>query len=180
MNAHPAVLTPNGILEGRKKRNIPQAKLGETELVRIAVGTKHGSITKDHETFRCRAWLYYLKNQRKFAPNFLHEMPPILGYCISDGFAGGAVMVWDVSFTCDICGKKKGEANHWWMVMLGDVPCFDDGQPSQRFTLLPWNIAESRNPDMYHLCGQGCAMQAMERFMTHGSIESELAAHSRR
>jgi len=92
----------------------------------------------------------------------------------------GDDMVWDVAFTCDICGKKKGEANHWWMVMLGDVPCFDEGQPSQRFTLLPWNLAESRNPDMYHLCGQSCAMTAMERFMTHGSIESELAAHLRR
>jgi hypothetical protein len=89
-------------------------------------------------------------------------------------------MVWDVSFTCDICGKKKGEANHWWMVMFGDAPCYDEGQPAQRFTLLPWNIAESRNPDMYHLCGQNCSMAAMERFMTHGSIESELSAHSRR
>jgi len=26
------------------------------------------------------------------------------------------------------------------MVMLGDVPCFDEGQPGQRFTLLPWNM----------------------------------------
>jgi len=24
---------------------------------------------------------------------------------------------------------------------------------------------------MYHLCGQGCAMKAMERFMTTGGIE---------
>jgi hypothetical protein len=24
---------------------------------------------------------------------------------------------------------------------------------------------------MYHLCGQGCAMKAMERFMTTGAIE---------
>jgi hypothetical protein len=89
-------------------------------------------------------------------------------------------MVWDVAFTCDICGKKKGEANHWWMVMMGEVPCFEEGQPAHRFTLLPWNMAESRNPDMYHLCGQGCAMQAMERFMTHGTIESELSANARR
>jgi hypothetical protein len=80
-------------------------------------------------------------------------------------------MAWDVSFTCDICGKKKGEANHWWMVLLGDVPCYDEGQPGLRFTLLPWNLAESRNPEMYHLCGQGCAMKAMERFMTTGAIE---------
>lgn len=81
-------------------------------------------------------------------------------------------MVWDVAFTCDICGKKKGESNHWWMVMLGDVPCWEDDQPSRRFTLLPWNPAESRNPEMFHLCGQGCAMQAMERFMASGSVHS--------
>ncbi len=57
-------------------------------------------------------------------------------------------MVWDVSFTCDICGKKKAEANHWWMVALGDVPCFEQDQPHQRFTLMPWNPAESRNTDI--------------------------------
>jgi hypothetical protein len=83
-------------------------------------------------------------------------------------------MVWDVSFTCDICGKKKGESNHWWMVMLGDVPCWEADQPSRRFTLLPWNPAESRSADMFHLCGQGCAMQAMERFMASGSIHSNV------
>lgn len=93
-------------------------------------------------------------------------------------------MTWDVSFTCDICGKAKGEANHWWMVMLGDVPCWDEGQPGQRFTLLPWNAAESRSQAIYHLCGQGCAMKAMERFMTTGKIgtledEAEEAAHRR-
>jgi hypothetical protein len=84
---------------------------------------------------------------------------------------GGVIMVWDVTFSCDICGRKKADANHWWMFMLGDVPCFDEGQPSQRFTLLPWNFAESRRPEMRHLCGQGCAMQALERFMTNQAIE---------
>ena len=54
-------------------------------------------------------------------------------------------MVWDVSFTCDICGRKKLESNHWWMLTLGDVPCFEEGQPRQRFTLMPWNKAESGN-----------------------------------
>jgi hypothetical protein len=43
---------------------------------------------------------------------------------------------------------------------------------------MPWNKAESGNPEFYHLCGQGCAMQAMERFMNHGSIVSEGALHS--
>ena len=50
---------------------------------------------------------------------------------------------------------------------------FRSGQPGQRFALLPWNFAESRNPNMYHLCGQGCAMQALERFMTNRAIERE-------
>ena len=86
-------------------------------------------------------------------------------------------MVWDVSFTCDICGRKKLEANHWWMLVLGDVPCFEEGQPGRRFTLMPWNKAESGNREFYHLCGQGCAMQAMERFMNHGSIVSDGHLH---
>ncbi len=84
-------------------------------------------------------------------------------------------MVWDVAFTCDICGKSKGEANHWWMAALGSVPCFESNGGhdlrEQRFTLMRWSRTDSQNPDMYHLCGQGCAMQAMERFMTEGSIE---------
>lgn len=85
-------------------------------------------------------------------------------------------MVWDVTFTCDICGKSKGEANHWWMVAVGDVPGFEKasaGDPQeQRFTLMRWSRADSQNTDMYHVCGQGCAMQAMERFMNEGSIDA--------
>jgi hypothetical protein len=79
-------------------------------------------------------------------------------------------MVWDVSFTCDICGKPKGGANHWWLISLGDVPCWDDEQPPRRFTLLPWNPEESNSTELYHVCGQACALRAMERFMTHGHI----------
>ncbi|MHB1022429.1 MAG: hypothetical protein ACYC46_04060 [Acidobacteriaceae bacterium] len=82
-------------------------------------------------------------------------------------------MGWDVNYTCDICGKPKREANHWWMVMLGEVPCFDQGQPARRFTLLPWNTTEAANPNIHHLCGESCAMKAMERFMSSGEIFPE-------
>lgn len=75
-------------------------------------------------------------------------------------------MVWDVSFTCDICGKKKGEANHWWMLSYAECPCDEADQVPQRFSIMPWNGESSRNSEMRHLCGQGCAMQALERFMT--------------
>ena len=84
-------------------------------------------------------------------------------------------MVWDAAFTCDICGRKKGDSNHWWMFVLGDVSCCDEGQPRQRFTVLPWNSAESRNAETHHLCGKGCAMQALERFMTNRTIARDAA-----
>jgi hypothetical protein len=75
-------------------------------------------------------------------------------------------MVWDVSFTCDICGNTKGEANHWWMLSYADCACDEDDQLPQRFSVMPWSAEQGRNPEMRHLCGKGCAMQALERFMT--------------
>jgi len=81
-------------------------------------------------------------------------------------------MVWDVSFTCDVCGKKKGEANHWWMLALGDCPCDEEDQVPQRFSVMPWRGQQSRDPEMRHLCGKGCAMQALERFMTKEAAAS--------
>jgi hypothetical protein len=75
-------------------------------------------------------------------------------------------MVWDVSFTCDVCGKTKGEANHWWMLSHADCACDEEDQVAQRFSIMPWSADQSRNPEMRHLCGKGCAMQALERFMT--------------
>lgn len=75
-------------------------------------------------------------------------------------------MVWDVSFTCDVCGKTKGEANHWWMLSHADCACDEEDQVPQRFSITPWSADQSRNPEMRHLCGKGCAMQALERFMT--------------
>jgi len=87
-------------------------------------------------------------------------------------------MVWDVSFTCDVCGKTKGEANHWWMLSHADCACDEEDQVPQRFSVMPWSADQSRNPEMRHLCGKGCAMQALERFMTQkiaaAETESEL------
>ncbi len=85
-------------------------------------------------------------------------------------------MVWDVSFTCDICGKTKGEANHWWLAAVAPSRAFSEDEQILRFTLMRWHVSESRSPEIYHLCGQGCAMQAAERFMTEGAIEPEAHA----
>lgn len=82
-------------------------------------------------------------------------------------------MAWDESFTCDICGTTKLASNHWWMATLGDVLCFEEGQPARHFTLLPWNEDESRNPNVHHICGEGCATKALERFMSAGELGHE-------
>jgi hypothetical protein len=109
-------------------------------------------------------------------------------------------MVWDVSFTCDMCGKQKGESNHWWMARLEqpaspdeprDQPRSDDRQANQghnggpvassdgnqyssgRFTLVRWSAESCCDSNLHHLCGQGCAMQALARFMTLGSFYPE-------
>ncbi len=47
-------------------------------------------------------------------------------------------MVWDLSFSCDMCGQKKGEANHWWMAVLEKQACYEPGQKDKGFLLLPW------------------------------------------
>ncbi len=85
-------------------------------------------------------------------------------------------MVWEVTFTCDICGQKKGEGNHWWMVALDEFPCAESTEPSGRFSLLPWLAEECHSASHSHLCGQNCAMQALERFMNSGSLQIETDA----
>ena len=71
--------------------------------------------------------------------------------------------------------KTKGEANHWWMLSHADCACDEDDQVPQRFSVMPWSADQSRNPEMRHLCGKGCAMQALERFMTQKVPAQEMA-----
>ncbi len=84
-------------------------------------------------------------------------------------------MAWDESFICDICGNTKLASNHWWLVSLGDVFCFEEGQPSRHFTMVPWDSGESRNPKIHHICGEGCATKALERFMSSGTLSQEVS-----
>ncbi len=84
-------------------------------------------------------------------------------------------MAWDESFLCDICGNTKLASNHWWMISLGDVFCFEEGQPARHFSLVPWDEGESRNPKAHHICGEGCATKALERFMSSGTLSHEVS-----
>ncbi|HZD44579.1 MAG TPA: hypothetical protein VE109_00735, partial [Acidobacteriaceae bacterium] len=51
----------------------------------------------------------------------------------------------------------------------------EEDRVPQRFSVMPWSAEQSRNPEMRHLCGKGCAMQALERFMTPRAAAMENA-----
>ena len=64
--------------------------------------------------------------------------------------------------TCDVCGKQKGQVNHWWMYAFGGY---------QRMEIKPWN--DSSADAWKHACGQGCVMKAVNEFMQgQGSLSA--------
>ncbi len=79
-------------------------------------------------------------------------------------------MVWSVAYSCDICGKGKGEANHWWMARLSEAHD-PSSSAAGSIILMRWTSGKSQDADVFHLCGQHCALQAMERFMTEGALD---------
>jgi hypothetical protein len=59
----------------------------------------------------------------------------------------------------------------------GPVASSDGNQYSSgRFTLVHWSAESCCDSNLRHLCGQGCAMQALARFMTLGSFYPEVHA----
>ena len=60
---------------------------------------------------------------------------------------------------CDVCGKLKEEANHWYRAVKTDEP---------RFVIVAWDpcaILPKGAPGVLHLCGMGCAVKAMTKAM---------------
>jgi hypothetical protein len=74
-------------------------------------------------------------------------------------------MTWTESFTCNICGKNKGEVDHWWIAWVENVQPSDVEPEKPKFQLLPWSELMARHPDVLHLCGAGCALKETERWM---------------
>ena len=70
------------------------------------------------------------------------------------------------SYSCDICGVERKEANHWFMATK-DAACL---------SIESWNAAEIENrlddEDAIHLCGQVCAHKLLDRFLTESSVTS--------
>jgi hypothetical protein len=61
------------------------------------------------------------------------------------------------AYKCDVCGKQRGEANHWLLLMP---------LAGMLFALAAWEDRFAKDPDVGHLCGEGCAAKALDRALT--------------
>lgn len=58
------------------------------------------------------------------------------------------------TFKCDVCGKVKGETNHWLVMFL----------LAHKVEILPFSAPFDtgvEKPGAVHLCGSGCAMKKL-------------------
>jgi hypothetical protein len=74
-------------------------------------------------------------------------------------------MAFSESYTCDICGTKKGESGSWFLSWNDCLSNATKGtQPVVKVTR--WNLDHAHSPEVKHLCGAGCVNTMMDRFMT--------------
>lgn len=59
------------------------------------------------------------------------------------------------AITCDVCGKVKGEVNHWYTAEIY-------GKSS--IYVRTWSEKSVEGADQ-HLCGQECVIQAVNKWM---------------
>jgi hypothetical protein len=61
------------------------------------------------------------------------------------------------TYRCDVCGKLKQEANHWYLAHAN----------AARFVIHRWDLELNYDPKL-HLCGMECAQKAMAKAMQEG------------
>ena len=64
---------------------------------------------------------------------------------------------------CDVCGKLKGQVNHWWRVWIG-TDCV------LRIAAHDKSGADDYKKDA---CGHQCVTQFVARFLDHGTLEEK-------
>ncbi len=68
------------------------------------------------------------------------------------------------SYTCDICGDKKGTSGQWFLSWLDCLPNNTTGtQPVVKVTR--WNDEHAHSAGVQHLCGARCTGTMMDRWM---------------
>ncbi len=66
------------------------------------------------------------------------------------------------TYACDICGKQKGDVNHWWVGTATEIGSH------RSFVVYPWPCGRGEvavGKRVNHLCGQQCAIQAVSEWL---------------
>jgi hypothetical protein len=61
-------------------------------------------------------------------------------------------------YKCDYCDKRKGEANHWWLL-------FTENFPNGPFDLMLWDDGAADGDNVQHICSEACATKALSQWM---------------
>jgi hypothetical protein len=68
--------------------------------------------------------------------------------------------------TCDICGKSKGDVNHWWKFWI-TTPA-----SKRRLVICPFDDIQKEMPaDHKDACSETCISTAVSRWTSTGTFE---------
>lgn len=59
------------------------------------------------------------------------------------------------TYTCDVCGKQRGEANHWFKWVVPD-------SKQRVIAIMPWDATWNASAGVGHLCGPACAQRKLQ------------------
>ena len=64
------------------------------------------------------------------------------------------------TYTCDVCGATKGEANHWWLASVAQ-----QSKASRRLTVSAWDEQTRAHVlGAIDVCGSECLHTAVTRY----------------
>ena len=74
------------------------------------------------------------------------------------------------TYQCDVCGATKGEANHWWSLLVDEkagvfamqpfVPSATGGGPTITISAVNCAVLQA-----LHCCGQDCVLKKLSEVM---------------
>jgi hypothetical protein len=75
-------------------------------------------------------------------------------------------MSWTETFHCEICGKQKGNVDHWWLAWTENYrPPYDGAPIKPILKIYPWENMSAHDAEVKHLCGQSCLQTLVARWM---------------
>jgi hypothetical protein len=67
------------------------------------------------------------------------------------------------TFKCDVCGKMKGEGNHWFRLEMGDAG----------MKMCPWGVMKLTGSSV-DLCSDQCVLTMVQKWLTTMAEKSGL------